>query len=137
MGKYDLGYNEEQANRAINTAKGDAFDQGTGCSQQFDGLVSAQGAPQWGQDEPGPLGFQNRYLENLREIKAKLDTLAEELNAFATGLQVCQSRLEETEGDIQAGQEALQLSITPAPSPAPTGPHTLAPVTGPTAPQEN
>ena len=136
MGKYDLGYNEEQANRAINTAKGDAFDQGTGCSQQFDGLVSAQGAPQWGQDEPGPLGFRDRYLENLREVKANLDTLAEELTAFATGLQVCQSRLEETEGDIQAGQEALQLSIATTPTDSPKDTHPVTPVTGPDAPQE-
>ena len=136
MGKYDLGYNEEQANRAINTAKGDAFDQGTGCSQQFDGLVSAQGAPQWGQKELGPLGFRNRYLAGMEQVKAHLDALTEDLTAFATGLQVCQSRLEETEGDIQAGQEALQLSIAPAPPPTPTGPHTLAPVTGLNPPEE-
>ncbi|MDO5083551.1 MAG: hypothetical protein Q4D89_09130 [Arachnia propionica] len=137
MGKYDLGYDEEQANRAINTTKGDAFDQGTGCSQQFNGLVGTQGAPQWGQSELGPLGFQERYLKELGDVKARLDALTEDLTAFATGLQVCQSRLEETEGDIQAGQEALQLSIAPAPSPTPTGPHTLAPVIDPEAPEES
>ncbi|MDO5068432.1 MAG: hypothetical protein Q4D96_14230 [Propionibacteriaceae bacterium] len=119
MGKYDLGYNEDVANRAINHAKGDASDQTTTCSGQFDGLTVTQGATQWGHRETGTLTFKNRYLEHLTQIKTDLDSLKENLGTFAAALQVCQNSLQETEGDIKAGQEALQQAIT---APAPSGP---------------
>lgn len=132
MVKYDLGYDEELADRAINSARGDAYDQGTGCAKQFDGLVSAQGPAQWGYREPGPLGFQKRYMDGLSQIKAALDSLSEDLTRFAAGLQACQNSLAETEGDITAGQEALQLSISSNPAvPAP-----FTPVAGPGMPKE-
>ena len=117
----DVGYDEEQVNRSIAQAEDGAATHASDNAKRCQDLADLQGPTQWG-TEPGALTFQDRYVHQLLDLQAQLNTLKEDLNRFSAGLRSCVAELQATDGDAKAGLDALKASLTPPTDPTSTDP---------------